>query len=142
MDSLHAVGFADASIAMTMHPSSQLGYLVLMADNSDGAIAVHFKSYKARRVVRSAMAAKLTALSDMFNSSFVLAEEPRRLLRPTAINLKLSTESKCLFDVISEGTRTAVETFMLDILCAREGLRKHDVVDMGFLFTSKILQIN
>ena len=55
---LHIIGYSDASFANNMDQSSQLGYIILIGADTGNVIPITFKSYKARRVCRSAMAAE------------------------------------------------------------------------------------
>ena len=134
-DTLKVVGYSDASFAMNMDNSSQLGYIVFICGGKGNVIPIHFKSYKARRVVRSAMAAELISFGDMFDLAFTLAEELRSLHPHNVIPVSLYTDSKSLFDVISKGSRTAEKRLMLDIAAAREGFLKHEISDIGFVRT-------
>ncbi len=53
--------------------------------------------------------------------------------------LILLTDSKSLFDVISNGTRTSEKRMMLEIAAAREGYRRKDISNIGFFRSSKNL---
>ena len=123
-DSLRVVGFSDASFAGNMDFTSQLGYICFLADESDAAVSIIFKSYKARRVTRSVMAAEVISFSDMFDACYTLAQDLKPMLRNTQIPIQLYTDSKSLFDVISKGTRTSEKRLMFDIFAAREGFKK------------------
>lgn len=132
-DTLQVVGISDASFSSNLDSTSQLGYLVFLADARGSASPIFFKSYKARRVTRSVIGAELIAFSDMFDAAFSLAEELRTIHPKLGVPVKLYTDSKSLFDVISKGSKTAEKRLMLDIACAREGFRRHDISDIGFI---------
>lgn len=116
--------------------TSQLVYIVFIGDISGRVIPVHFKSYKARRVVRSAMEAELIAFRDMIDVSHTLTEELRHLHPRSNEPVKLYTDSKILFDVISKGSWTSEKQLMLDIPTAREGFSKFEISYIGFVRTS------
>ena len=132
-DALRVVGFSDASFAGNMDFTSQLGYICFLADESDAAVPIIFKSYKARRVSRSVMAAEVISFSDMFDTCYTLAQDLKPMLRNTKIPIQLYTDSKSLFDVISKGTRTSEKRLMLDIFAARECFKKKEIGDIGFV---------
>lgn len=134
--SLRVVGFSDASFANNHDLSTQLGHIVFLADKKGAAVPIHFKSYKARRIVRSAMAGEIIAFSDMFDVAITLAEELKTMYR-IPIPLQLFTDSKSLFDIISKGSRTSEKRLMLDIAAAREGFRDHLISDIGFIRSTK-----
>lgn len=133
---LRVIGYSDASFAMNPDLSSQLGYIVFIGDNSGKVIPIQFKSYKARRVVRSAMAAELIAFGDMFDVAYTLAEELRHLHPGLHVPVKLYTDSKSLFDVISKGSRTSEKRLMLDIAAARQGFNNFEISNIGFVRTA------
>jgi len=135
METLKVVGFADASFANNHDLSTQLGHIVFLCDAKGNAAPIAFRSYKSRRVVRSAMAGEVIAFSDMFDVAVTLAEEIRAIYdRP--IPLHLLTDSKALFDIISKGSRTSEKRMMLDIAAAREGFRDRVISDIGFVRSS------
>jgi len=134
METLKVVGFADASFANNHDLSTQLGHIVFLCDAKGNAAPIAFRSYKSRRVVRSAMAGEVIAFSDMFDVAVTLAEEIRAIYdRP--IPLHLLTDSKA-FDIISKGSRTSEKRMMLDIAAAREGFRDRVISDIGFVRSS------
>lgn len=139
LKSLRVIGFYDASFAGNKDFTSQLGYVVFISDKNNRAIPIFFKSYKARRVTRSVMGAELIAFSDMFDGAFTLAAELRDILGKPDIPVNLFTDSKTLFDVISKGTRTSEKRLMLDIACAREGFKNHEISNIGFIGSSNNL---
>ena len=68
LDTLRVIGFSDASFANNMDLTTQLGYIVFLGDGNSSVIPIYFKSYKARRVVSSAMAGEVIAFSDLFDT--------------------------------------------------------------------------
>ena len=132
-NSLKVVGFSDASFAGNADFTSQLGYICFLSDATGFAVPIMFRSYKARRVTRSVMAAEVISFSDMFDVCFTLAQEIRRMMKGAEIAVQLYTDSKSLFDVISKGTRTSEKRLMLDIAAAQEGFSKKEISDIGFV---------
>ena len=137
-DSIRVVGFSDASFANNYDLSTQLGHICLLVDKHANAVPIDFKSYKSRRVVRSAMAGEVIAFSDLFDRAATLAAEIGDILG-RKIPVQLLTDSKSLFDVISKGSRTSEKRVMLDIAAAREGFRDKVISDIGFVRSSQNL---
>ncbi len=79
---------------------------MFITDGEGNAAAMPFKSYKARRVTCSVMAAEVIAFSDAFDVGCTLAAELSGLLG-RKVPIILLTDSKSLFDVISKGTLTS-----------------------------------
>ena len=129
---IRVVGFSDASFANNHDLSSQLGYIIMLVDDTGTMAPIHFKSYKARRIARSAMAAEVIAFSDMSDVAVTLSSEISLLLG-RQVPVQLLTDNKSLFDVISKGSRTSEKRIMLDIAAAREGFRDHVISDIGFV---------
>lgn len=123
------VGFSDASFANNRDLSTQLGYIILLCDAAGNSCPLVFKSYKSRRVTRSAMAGEAISFADMSDAAVTMTKELSNLLH-RKVSLQLFTDSKCLFDVISKGSRTSEKRLMLDIAVAREQFRVSDVSDI------------
>ena len=135
-NTIRVIGYSDASFANNEDLSSQLGYICFIGDDTGAVVPFHFKSYKARRVTRSVMAAEVIAFSDLFDVATTLSQELEKLLRKR-VPVQLLTDSKSLFDIISKGTRTSEKRMMLDIAAARERFRTHLISDIGFVRSSK-----
>lgn len=138
LQTLRVVGYSDASFANNHDLSTQLGVLCFLADDKGNSVPIHFKSYKSKRVVRSAMAGEVIAFSDLFDVAAALASE-LGVLYDRNIPVQLLTDSKSLFDVISKGSRTSGKRMMLDIAATREGFRNKVISDIGFVRSSKNL---
>lgn len=131
-NSLKIIGYSDASFANNHDLSTQLGYIILMVDGHGNSVPLVFKSYKSRRITRSAMAGEVIAFADMSDAAVTINKELSRILGKP-IPLQLLTDSKCLFDVISKGSKTSEKRLMLDIAVAREQFRVADVSDIGLV---------
>ena len=66
-DPIRVVGFSDASFAKNCDLSAQLGHICFLVDKHANGVPIDFKSYKSRRVVRSAMAGEVITFSDLFD---------------------------------------------------------------------------
>lgn len=75
---LHLRVYSDSSFANNCDQSSQIGYVIMLCDESGQAHVLSFVSRKCRRVVRSVMAGEVYAFSAAFD------EVVRHSLRPGA----------------------------------------------------------
>ena len=132
LPNVKVIGYSDASFGNNMDLSSQLGYIILLTDSSNQAIPIHFKSYKAKRLCRSAMAAEVIAFADLFDTATTLCKELAVLLNRN-VNLDLFTDSKSLFDIISRGSKTSEKRLMLDVAASREGFKNKDISNIGLV---------
>ena len=73
--SMKVVGFSDSSFANNRDLSTQLGHIVFITDASGRCAPISFKSYKARRIVRSAIAGEIIAFSDMSDVAITISNE-------------------------------------------------------------------
>lgn len=104
---MRIIGFSDASFAGNKDLTPQLEYNVLIGDGVSIIVSIFFKSYKAFRVTRPVVAAYLITDRDMLDVAFTPLEELESFHSPQNINLKLFTDNKTLFDVVSKGTETS-----------------------------------
>ena len=73
----HFRPYADASFATNYHKSSQLGYIVLLADKFENANILHYISHNSKRVASSVLGAETYAFADAFD----LFTVPKRILK-------------------------------------------------------------
>lgn len=132
---LRIIGYSDSSFANNRDLSSQLGHICFLGDDSGAVAPIYFKSYKARRVTRSAMSGEVIAFSDLFDVAITFAQEIGIMLS-RKVPVQLLTDSKSLFDVVSKGSRTSEKRMMLDIAAAREAFRDKTISDIGFVRSS------
>lgn len=109
-------------MANTRDLITQLGYIIFVVDGNHRSLPLVFKSYKARRVFRSAMDGEFTAFSDIFDQAGTLADEFRTILNREVL-LHLLTDSKSMSNVISKGSKSSEERMILDIAAGREVFR-------------------
>lgn len=55
IENFRIIGYSDSSVANNRDLSSQFGHICFLGDSSGAVAPIYFKSYKARRVTRSAM---------------------------------------------------------------------------------------
>ena len=97
-----------------------------------------FKTYKSRRVARSALSAEVIAFADLFDDALALKSQmEHELQHPVPVHLL--TDSKSHFDIISKGSRTSEKCIMLDVHAAREGYKAKEISNIGFVLSSQNL---
>jgi Reverse transcriptase (RNA-dependent DNA polymerase) len=123
---LRILAYSDASLHNNEDLSSQLGYVILLADASNQCCVLSFRSFKSKRIARSSMAAETMAFADAFDAAFALKSDLVSIFgRP--IPLLILTDSKPLFDVIVSAKYTTEKRLMIDISAAREGFNRGDI---------------
>lgn len=120
----------DPSFGNNEDSSTQLGYLVLMADARNGCNIMHYSSHKSRRVVHSVMAGETYAFADGSDFALTLKYDVERMIGKR-LSLTLFTDSKCLFDVITKNTTTAEKQLMIDIQAVRQDYEGMGMSEVG-----------
>ncbi|MEM1283154.1 MAG: reverse transcriptase domain-containing protein [Chlamydiota bacterium] len=130
-DSLYIKVYSDASFANNPNLSSQLGYIVLLCDKFERCNILHFTSYKSRRIVRSVLGAEVYAMADAFDYAFTLKQDLEIILNQK-VPLRIITDSKSLFDIITKNSSSIEKRLMIDIKSVRHGYESMEISDIGF----------
>jgi hypothetical protein len=95
VDTLQLLVFTDASFANNKDLSSQIGYVIVLADATKKANIVHWSSVKCKRVTRSVLASELYGMAYSFDIGAAIKSTLDKTLQ---INLPLilCTDSKSL----------------------------------------------
>ena len=79
-DTLQLVVFTDSSFANNKDLSSQIGYVICLADATKKAKIIHWSSLKCKRVTRSVLAAELYGMAHGFNIGAVIKATSGKIL--------------------------------------------------------------
>lgn len=131
-DTLSMKVFSDSPFANTPELKSQLGYLILLCDESGKCNILHFASYKSKRIVRSVMGGEAYAFANGFDFSFTLRHDLERMIAQN-IPLTMYTDSDSLFKVIKKSTTTTERRLMIDIRAAREAYQREEISDIAWI---------
>ena len=117
-ESLQLLVFTDASFINNKDLSSQIKYVLVMADVSGRANILHWSSVKCKRVTRSVLASELYAMAHGFDIGASIKSTVDKAL---GINLPLvlCTDSKSLYDCLVKLGTTQEKRLMIDIMCLR-----------------------
>lgn len=74
----------------------------------------------------------MNAFVDAFDFAFTIKHEVEIIMGQT-VPLKMFTDSKCLFAVITKSFTTAKKRLMIDICTVREEYQDNDIRDVGFV---------
>jgi transposase InsO family protein len=126
---LRLLAYSDASLHNNSDTSSQLGYVILLADATGLCCVLSFRSFKSKRIARSSMAAETMAFADTFDASFAIKHDLESMLGQR-IPLLILTDSRPLFDVLVCAKYTTEKRLMIDISAAREGFNRRDITNV------------
>ena len=128
-DTLKLIAFTDASFANNTDLSSQIGFVIVLADASGKANIIHWSSTKCKRVTRSVLAAELYRIAHSFNIAAAVKSTIDKMLSIT-IPLILCTDSKSLFDCLVRLGTTQEKRLMVDIMCLRQAYERREIAEI------------
>lgn len=137
--------FVDAAFANNKDLSSQLGYVIILAneakqtsdDDTKAAIRVtgniiHWSSTKSKRVVRSVLAAELYAMVAGFDIAAALKETINKVM-DRHVPLVVCTDSFSLYECVTKLGTTAEKRLMIDILALRQSYELHEINEIRWI---------
>lgn len=124
--------FTDASFANNNDLSSQIGYVIALADATSKANIIHWSSIKCKRVTRSVLASELYAMTHGFDIAAALKSTLDQALRIT-LPLVLCTDSKSLYDCLVKLGTTQEKRLMIDIICLRQSYERREIAEVKWI---------
>ena len=95
-DSLRLLVFTDSSFANNPDYSSQIGYVIVLADNKDQANILHWSSVKCKRITRSVLASELYGMAHGFDTGASIKSTIEKIIKIDNLPLILCTDSIAL----------------------------------------------
>lgn len=137
--SLRILAFVDASFANNKDLTSQLGYVIVLADAQGNANLIHWQSVKCRRVTRSVLASELYALVLGFDVSAVLKSTSVPIFSGCCqdIPLTICTDSHSLYDCLVKLGTTHEKRLMIDILSLRQSYERREITEILWIAGGK-----
>lgn len=130
--SLRLAVFSDASFASNQDLSSQLGYIIAIADNHGNANIIHYQSIKSKRVTKSVLASELFAAVHAFDVASTLRVTLNNIF-DRSIPLVLYTDSKSLFDSIVGMNSTTEKRLLIDLSLLRERYELRELTEVVWI---------
>lgn len=133
--SLKIVAFTDSSFANNHDLSSQIGFVICLADASNTANIIHWSSVKCKRVTRSVLAGELYGMAHGFDLGAVLKATISKILQKD-IPLILCTDSKSLYDCLVRLGTTLEKRLMVDVMSLRQSYERREVTEVKWIHGS------
>jgi hypothetical protein len=127
--------YTDASYANNFDGSSQLGYIIFLADANGKCQPIAWSSHKSRRVTRSVLGSETMAFADGFDAAYSLKHDLQTILK-RSVDILMYTDSLSLFDVITKLSTTAEKRLMIDLVVVREAYDCMEIAQLAFLRTN------
>jgi len=124
--------FTDASFANNKDLSSQIGYILVLADATNKANIIHWTSIKCKRVTRSVLASELYAMAHGFDIGAAIKATVEQLLQ-IELPLVLCTDSRSLYDCLVKLGTTREKRLMVDIMCLRQSYERREITEVKWI---------
>lgn len=135
LDSVELWVYADASFANCPDFRSQTGYVVFLRDKHGTCSLISWGSAKSKRVTRSVLAAELFALSHSYDIGFALRHTLSELINRD-VQMRLYTDSKTLFQSVTNLTSMTEKRLLIDIASLRDAYRNGDLQHLAHIDTA------
>ena len=132
VSTLQLLVFTDASFANNKDLSSQIGYVIVLADAAKRANIVHWSSVKCKRITRSVLASELYATAHGFDIGIAIKSTVDRILQVN-LPLILCTDSKSLYDCIVRLGTTQEKRLMIDVMCLRQAYETRLITEVRWI---------
>jgi hypothetical protein len=131
-DSLKIVIFTDSSFANNKDNTSQIGFVIVIADKDNNANIIHWSSIKCKRVTRSVLASELYAMAHGFDHGAVLKSTTEKILQ-IDLPLVLCTDSKSLYECLVKLGTTQEKRLMVDLMCLRQSYERRMITEIKWI---------
>jgi ribonuclease HI len=117
--------FADASFANRENGKTQAGFVIMMASSSGKIFGIlDFRSHIITRVCRSTLTAETLALSEALDAAMFIKNMMSEIWSPeTPLPIELYSDSKSIYDLMTQTTMTKEKRIIIDISSLREDIR-------------------
>lgn len=135
-DSLRLVTFADASFATNADMSSQLGFVIALADKFNRANILHYSSVKSKRVTRSVLASELFAAVLAFDHASTIRLALNKIFGRLIPHI-LYTDSKSLYDSLVGINSTTEKRLLIDLCMLRQAYELRELTEVIWIPSSQ-----
>lgn len=125
-ESLRIAVYTDAGHCNAADGSSQLGYLVLLADKRNRCSIIHYSSKKSNRIVRSTTAGESLAFANGFDAAYAIQADIARMLQKKPPIFML-IDSEILFNIITRRRLTTERRMMIDLQATRNAYANREI---------------
>jgi hypothetical protein len=132
-DSLKLLVFTDASFANNLDYSSQIGFVIALADKNNKANILHWSSLKCKRVTRSVLASELYGMVHGFDIGAVLKATLEQITKTQNLPMILYTDSKSLYECLVKLGTTQEKRLMVDIMTLRQSYERCEITEVVWI---------
>ena len=132
INTLQLIVFTDASFGNNADLTSQIGYVIVLADGNNGANIIHWSSVKCKRITRSVLASELYGMALGFDTGSSIKTTLSKIL-DKSIPLAICTDSKSLFDCMVKLGTTREKRLMIDIISLRQSYERREIAEIKWI---------
>lgn len=132
MASLSLGLYTDASFANAVGLKSQIGFAIVVLDNSGKANLLHYGSTKCQRIARSVMAAEIFALVHGFDQAYVV-QSMMNDITGSLIPIDAYIDSKTAFNVVVKHAPTLEKRLQIDVNGIRQSFGRGDLRNVTWI---------
>ncbi|EED20822.1 hypothetical protein TSTA_040160 [Talaromyces stipitatus ATCC 10500] len=126
--------FIDASFANNKDSSSQIGYIIVLADAQNNANILHWSSTKCKRITRSVLASEMYGMANGFDAAAAIKSTLTQLLHLLEpLPLVLCTDSKSLYECLVKLGTTREKRLMIDLMCLRQSYERQEITEVRWI---------
>jgi hypothetical protein len=126
--------FVDASFANNKDSSSQIGYIIVLADAQNNANILHWSSTKCKRITRSVLASEMYGMANGFDAAAAIKSTLTQLLHLLEpLPLVLCTDSKSLYECLVKLGTTREKRLMIDLMCLRQSYERQEITEVRWI---------
>lgn len=134
LQSARLFAFVDASFANNKDYSSQIGYVIVLADEENNANILHWSSIKCKRITRSVLASETYAMAHGFDAAAVIKSTITQLLHLTEpLPLVVCTDSKSLYECLVKLGTMQEKRLMIDLMCLRQSYERQEITEVRWI---------
>jgi hypothetical protein len=131
-ETLRLIVLTDSSFANNRDLSSQMGYVLALADTAQNANIIHWSSTKCRRVTRSVLASELYGMAHGFDMGAAVKSTVDRALE-IDLPLVVCTDSKSLYECLVKLGTTQEKRLMIDVMCLRQAYERREIAEVKWI---------
>ena len=128
---LRLIAFTDSSFANNLDFSSQIGFVIILADNKNCNI-IQWSSTKCKRITRSVLASELYAMVAGFDASCVLKNTIDNIMG-TKVPLTICIDSFSLYECLVKLGTTKEKRLMIDIAAVRQAYERREIAEIVWI---------
>ncbi len=132
-DSMKLIVFTDSSFANNRDYTSQIGFVITLADKNNKANIIHWSSIKCKRVTRSVLASELYGMAHGFDVGATIKSTIEKILRIDTLPLILYTDSKSLYDCLVKLGTTQEKRLIVDLMCLRQLYKRQEIAKIKWI---------